>query len=331
MNSENVYTSLIEEPDGTITTVLTEGPSEDDDLEFDEEEFEAEEAEDDDSGIEFLDLLKREELKREYNYMTTSSLGGPFSINGSYYGPPSSGTTTAYRGYTPGTYSNNNSSPWWQTPGTTAVSNSTQSVNNQYVAQPAQTRNDINYRTKKLLFCSIFDTIICSKFSWQQQGVSKIFIPNVAINSIFDVDYRFDVLSKIRKFTPDIIYLIVPRQFLIRLSNNCCMNIKTAEEIGHYSRVIEDIIRLKVATYLGLSDIKKCQLIIFDDIDYRNVSANITGVINSLNNLTNNNYASEVIGYIGAASGNNGYNSDDFLVAQSANIEYFDTNILLVN
>lgn len=193
--------------------------------------------------------------------------------------------------------------------------------NNTYVSNV-----NIDFRNKKILFCSLYDTIICSNYSWQ----NNTFIPNTPINNITDIYIRREVLDKLKRFIPDLIYVIAPRQFFIQLANSTSLELRmNRRQMEEDINSLTGYLRMYISSYLRLSTSKKCQFISFDDMDYRSVSATIIDTIKNLNAGSNNNYPDNQIGYIGAFSGNNGYNPADAMIAEAARIEFIDTNILL--
>lgn len=287
-----------------------------------------------------------------YNTPTTPSTGLPFgspsttpqwnsgmfgvSNNnnsfGSSYTPPSTsiwGTNNNSNNY--GWGSNNNSSPGWSWGNNNNNFNSFNNSSNWgsgWGNHNTMKPGNAPVINKRLVFCSFFDTIVCSLGSFNN---GRFTIINQVPSDISDLYIRKEVLFKMSRITADAIVIIVPREFIRGLVCNSSLNEKRGDDLERDMNTIVNYLRMGVMTYMKhtISDAKYCQFILVSDVDYRNISNIICGELQTINSVSNNFYTNDKVVFLGANGGANGYGLNDKLIAETCKIDFLDTNILL--
>ena len=203
------------------------GPSEDDDDDIDEDISNDQE---DEGKIEtFLD--RQENLNNKY--MQSS---GAFTTGNN--GNNNGGSSWGNNGSSPWSQNNGNNSSWnsgssWSrntTPWSPSSGSSWNSGNNNSPWNNNGTnggKKELN-RDNKVILCDVLD---CLVETYQSGGK-----PGLIPRGIYDVRLRFEVWDKLGCFTPDRIYAMVPKQFL--LSSNGSQSWKIMLEYESVRRAI---------------------------------------------------------------------------------------------
>lgn len=197
------------------------------------------------------------------------------------------------------------------------------STNNQQ-----QVKTNINLLNKKLVFCSLADTIVCSFSAFSNGRLTYI---NRLPVDIPDMYVRKEVLFKMSRIPADAIYIITPSEWARGLVCNTSLSQKRPEDLERDMQSVTDYLRMCVMTFMKhtISNSQYCQFLLTPNMDWRYISSLVSGEINNINQYTNNQYTSDKVVFLGTGGGSYGYGFNDKMVADTVGIEFLDTNILL--
>lgn len=272
-------------------------PSEDDD----DDDVILEDTDDSDDGE--IEKILDNNLNNSNNNMQTSGAfnnnnsGGSFGGSNNQSSPWSNSQPTWANGWsrnsTPWSSGNNNSwgtsnnSPW----GTSNNNNNPWGTNN---------KRELD-RKKKIIFCDVLD---CLVETYQSNGK-----PGLIPRGIYDIRLRFEVWDKLGCFSPDRIYAMVPKQFL--LSSNGSDSWKIMLEyvicsLSEYLRLPFSCCQILTQTTIGQPKEEMIESIL------------AKGKINRKDAIQ-----------IGIESGLSGQNNRDKISAERCRIDYIDLGELM--
>ena len=268
---------------------------------------------------------------------------GPFGINNNQnnYTPPSSsiwGNNTSNNNSGWGWGSNNNSPGWsW---GSNNNNNSFNAFNNSSsgsgwswggsggINNNAKPGN-IQTISKKLVFCSFIDTIVCSLSNSFMNG--RLAVINRSPSDLTDIYVRKEVLFKMSKITAERVYVIIPSEVIRGWICNTSLTEKRPDDQYKDMSGIVNYLRMCLMTFMKYSipDRKYCQFLVSSSNEIKCISSIVNQEIDKINKLEKQNYTKSDVVFLGANGGANGYGSLDKMVADTCNIDFLDTNILL--
>lgn len=264
------------------------GPSEDDD------DDEIIEDTDEDEGVIETFLDDNINNNSNNNMQTSGAFNNSSNNNNNQSSPWSTVNSQPTWGWTP-----RNNSPWSQSSQPTWGSSSNNSPWNN---NSSSTRKELD-RQKKVIFCDVLDCLI---ETFQSNGK-----PGLIPRGIYDIRLRFEVWDKLSCFSPDRIYAMVPKQFL--LSSN-----------GSESwKIMLEYVICSLSEYLRLPFVN-CQIITQTVIGQPKEV-----MIDSV--MTKGNIRKKDTVLIGLDSGLVGQNNRDKLAAQYCNIDYLDLGELMTS
>lgn len=276
------------------------GPSEDDDDDIDEDISNDQE---DEGKIEtFLD--RQENLNNKYMQSSGAFTTGNNGNNngGSSWGNNGSSPWSQNNGNNPswnsGSSWSRNTTPWSPSSGSSWNSGNNNSPWNNNGTNGG--KKELN-RDKKVIFCDVLD---CLVETYQSGGK-----PGLIPRGIYDVRLRFEVWDKLGCFTPDRIYAMVPKQFL--LSSNGSQSWK----------IMLEYVSCSLSEYLRLP-FMNCQI----------VTQTVIGqpkevMMSSI--IEGGKIPKDTIVQIGIDSGLYGQNNRDKLAAMKCGIDYIDLGELM--
>ena len=266
---------------------------------------------------------------------------GPFGINNNQnYTPPSSsiwGNNTSNNNSWG--WGSNNSSPGWSW-GSNNNNNSFNAFNNSSsgsgwswgssggVNNNAKPGN-IQVIPKKLVFCSFIDTIVCSLSNSFING--RLAVINRSPSDLTDIYVRKEVLFKMSKITAERVYVIIPSEVIRGWICNTSLTEKRPDDQYKDMSGIVDYLRMCLMTFMKYSipDRKYCQFLVSSSNEVKCISSIVNQEIDKINKLEKQHYTKSDVVFLGANGGANGYGSLDKMVADTCNIDFLDTNILL--
>lgn len=267
---------------------------------------------------------------------------GPFGINNNQnnYTPPSSsiwGNNASNNNNSWGWGSNNNSSPGWSW-GSNNNNNSFNAFNNSSSGSGWSWSGGVNNNTKpgnvqtiskKLVFCSFIDTIVCSLSNSFING--RLAVINRSPSDLTDIYIRKEVLFKMSKITAERVYVIIPSEVIRGWICNTSLTEKKPDNQYKDMLGIVGYLRMCLMTFMKYSipDSKYCRFLVSTSNEIKCISDTVNQEIDKINKLEKQNYTKSDVVFLGANGGANGYGSLDKMVADTCNIDFLDTNILL--
>ena len=275
--------------------------------------------------------------QQQTNNWNPGNFGFTSNQNNSYI-PPSSSiwNSNNNNNYSGWSNNNNNNSAGWSWGGS-GNNNSFNAFNNSpgtgsgwgsWGVNNSKPNNNIQTIPKKIVFCSLIDTIICSFSSFNNGRLTYI---NRTPSDLTDIYVRKEVLFKMSKITADVIYVLVPNEIIRGWVCSTSLSEKRPSDQPRDMACVIDYLRMCVMTFMKhtISDSRYCQFLLTPSNDYRYTSNLIAQEINRIFTATNNRYSLSDVVFLGANGGANGYGSTDKSIADACSIDFLDTNILL--
>lgn len=274
------------------------GPSEDDDLELEEDD----DVSDYDEGEEDK---KIEEISKSREKLTEKIMEQtPFTQSSPWGGSNNNSSPWGNNGGSNSPWGNNNGSPWGQSNKPSWGNNSSSpwggSNNNTWGGGSTTNKKEID-RQKEVVFCDVLDCLI--------ETLASNGKPGLLPRGIYDIRLRFEVWDKIACFNPNRIYAMIPRNLI--LSSN-----------GYNSwEILLNYVICSLSEYLRVP-FGNCQILTQGDFN-QGKDVMMNNVIKR--DKINRNLAIQ----IGLESGLYGQSNRDYLASEKVGIDYIDLGQLM--